>query len=188
MNIFKAKHINKLIILLIFQVVFASFVNKTFAQQYSEYELKAAYIYNFGKFVKWPEKSLKKEFIIGVYGLNPFKGILKEALSGRTLYGKPIKIIYFSDLKNIEKCNILFIPKVKKEELLRILNAVKNYPVLTVGDNIEDFCISGGNINFTPKYSKYRFYINNNSAKRKKLKISSKLLSLSKIITDEIKF
>ncbi len=187
MNILKAKHINKFIIILLL-VVFTGFVNKTYAQQYSEYELKAAYIYNFGKFVKWPEKSLKKEFIIGVYGLNPFKGILKEALQGRQLYGRPIKIIYFTNLKNIDKCNILFIPKVKKEELLQIINAVKNSPVLTVGDNIDDFCVSGGNINFTPKFSKYRFYINNNAAKRKRLIISSKLLSLSKIITDEIKF
>ncbi len=188
MNILKEKNIKKLILMLSFTIVFIGYFNKTYSQQYSEYEVKAAYIYNFGKFVKWPKQSIKKEFIIGVYGLNPFKGILKNALEGRTLYQRPIKIIYFSNLKDIDKCNILFIPKVKKEELLRILNAVKRSPVLTIGDNIDDFCISGGNINFTPKYSKYRFYINNNSAKRKQLIISSKLLSLSKIITDEIKF
>ena len=158
------------------------------AQQYTEYEVKAAYIYNFGKFIKWPENKIKSEFIIGVYGNNPFGEILKDALEGRELYDKPIKVIYFKNLVNIDKCNILFISKTNKETFVKIINLVKNKPVLTVGDNIDDFCVSGGIINFTPKYSKYRFYINNNSAKRNKLIISSKLLSLSKIIIDEIRF
>ncbi len=169
--------------------LFQSFSSKVSAQQYTEYELKAAYLYNFGKFVQWPSNSTSsKYFKIGVYGNRQFVSVLVKTIGKRSLNGKKIQILFFPTIGDITDCNILLISRVKKDELIKVLKHTDKKNILTVGDNIEEFCIEGGMINFTPKNSKFRFYINNDSANEHKLIISSKLLSLGKIITDENKF
>jgi len=162
------------------------------SQQYSEYELKAAYLFNFGKFVQWPDDAFKKPtdpFIIGICGTDPFKDILQQTIQNKTLQNRPVIIINISSIEDAATCHILFICKTNKFQLTRILQSVNNKPVLTAGDNIEDFCQSGGIINFTSQYAKKRFEINNKASTRVLLVISSKLLALSRIVTDdEIKF
>ncbi len=164
-----------------------SFSYKVLAQQYTEHELKAAYLYNFGKFVQWPSIS-SKYFQIGVYGNKQFISTLTRTIGDRSLNGKRIQILYFPTIEEISNCNILFISKVTPDELKKILIKTSEKSILTVGDSVEDFCIEGGMINFTSRNSKFRFYINNYSAEKQKLIISSKLLSLGKIITNENKF
>lgn len=161
-------------------------------QQYTEYELKAAYLYNFGKFVQWPEQTFKNKtdpFIIGVYGTNPFGEILKQLIQDKTLQNRTVIIINITNLQDVATCHILFISKINKLELNQILQVLTNKPILTVGDNIDEFCQSGGVINFTGQHSQKRFEINNKASARVQLIISSKLLALSRIVTeDEIKF
>jgi len=160
--------------------------------QYNEYEVKAAYIVNFSKFVTWPDEAFSSEsspFVIGVYKNEQISTYLKKMLLNKRILGRMPIIKNFSKPEDISKCQILFIGKVDKQELNEIYKKVKDQPVLTVGDNISEFCESGGMINFTHQYSKYRFEINNNAATKAKIKISSKLLALAKIVTeDEIKF
>lgn len=164
----------------------------TFSQQYTEYELKAAYLFNFGKFVQWPEQTFKNAtdpFIIGVYGTNPFGEILQQTIQNKTLQNRPVIILNISNPLDAVTCHILFISKINKLELNQVLQALTNKPVLTVGDNIDEFCQSGGVINFTGQHSQKRFEINNKASARIQLIISSKLLALSRIVTeDEIKF
>lgn len=162
------------------------------AQHYTEYEVKAGYLYNFTKYITWPETSFSSDeepFIIGIYGKDPFGLILYQVLRGQKLYGRNWKIKYYFEVKEIDKCHLLFVARASKTELIAIAEKIKNKPILTVGDEIEDFCETGGIINFTGKYDKKRFQINNNQALKVKLTISSKLLILSRIITEnEIKF
>jgi hypothetical protein len=162
------------------------------AQQYNEYDLKAAYLYNFGKFVEWPGTTSYPDgnsFVIGIYRSNPFGDILSKALKDRTVNDRKIVIKRFFTPEEIKDCQILFISDISKEELTEVLNYLQKKPVLTVGDDIGEFCESGGIINLTPQFAKYRFQINNKAAGRVGLAISSKLLSLSKIVTeDEVKF
>jgi hypothetical protein len=178
----------------IFFLLFALYFipTTTFSQQYTEYELKAAYLYNFGKFVQWPEgafKSPKDPFIIGIYGTNPFGEILQQIIQNKTLQNRPVIIINISTPEDAATCHILFICKTNKVQLNQILQALNNKPVLTVGDNIDEFCQTGGIINFTSQHSQKRFEINNKASARILLIISSKLLALSRIVTDdEIKF
>jgi len=163
-----------------------------FNQQYTEYELKAAYLYNFGKFVQWPEQTFKNAtdpFVIGIYGTNPFGEVLQQTIQNKTLQNRPVIIISITNPQDAATCNILFISKTNKLELNQIFQALANKPVLTIGDNISEFCQMGGIINFTVQHSQKRFEINNKASARVQLIISSKLLSLSRIVTeDEIKF
>ena len=164
----------------------------SFSQQYTEYELKAAYLYNFGKFVQWPEEVFKKNtdpFIIGIYGSNPFGEILQQTIQNKTLQNRPVVLITINNLEDAETCQILFVNKINALQLKELLQYIHDKPVLTVGDNIEDFCQSGGIVNFTGQHSQKRFEINNKASLRVRLNINSKLLSLSRIVTeDEIKF
>jgi len=166
--------------------------NDTISQQYTEYELKAAYLFNFGKFVQWPTEAFKKTndpFIIGIYGKNPFGEILQQTIQNKTLQNRPVILINVTTPEEAETCHVLFICKTDKLQLTQIIQAISKKPVLTVGDDIEDFCQSGGMINFTGQHSQKRFEINNKASSKVQLIISSKLLSLSRIVTeDEIKF
>ena len=183
-------HLKLIIILLL--TIFSISPLFTYSQQFSEYELKAAYLFNFGKFVQWPEEAFKKStdpFIIGIYGNDPFGNILQQTTLNKTLQNRPIIIVNISNIEDAPACHILFICKTNKYSLNVILQSLNNKPVLTVGDNIDDFCQLGGIINFTGQHSQKRFEINNKAATKILLIISSKLLALSRIITDdEIKF
>ncbi len=161
-------------------------------QRYTEYELKAAYLFNFAKFVEWPDsifKTKESPMILGIYDGDPFGDIIDKTFSGRAINNRKWIIKYFKDIDKIENCHILFIARIDKVELIKVLSIIKNKSILSVGDNIKDFCQLGGMINFAPQYSKYRFEINNSETIKVKLIVSSKLLILSKIIkTNEIKF
>lgn len=162
------------------------------AQQFTEYEVKAAYIFNFTKFIKWPAGSFdspSSPYVLGIYGNDPFGSVIKKIIGNRQSNGRKWIVKYYSRPEQIKQCHILFITDVEQSELRQLVIHLKGKPVLTVGDEIENFCQQGGNINFTAKKSPKRFEINNKAAKNSKLTISSKLLMLSKIITtDEIKF
>ena len=162
------------------------------AQQYSEIELKAAYLYNFTLFVKWPVNSTNNSeyFTIGIYKDYDMFLILTEMLKGKKTMNKPIKVIEIKNIENTKKTNLIYFGKnVTQNELNEILEYISNKPILTVANKIEDFCENGGIINFRPPYFKKRFEINNEKALSLGLKISSKLLVLSKIINpNENKF
>jgi len=153
--------------------------------QYAEYELKAAYIFNFAKFINWPPSANNNDTIVlAVYKNDPFGIILEKTMVGRKANGKNWKIIRTKSIKDLEKCNIAFFSDIQKYELLKIIKQLNNKPVLTIGDEFFDFCELGGIINFTPQFSEYQFEINNDIAKTHKIIISPKLLLLSKIVSN----
>ncbi len=161
------------------------------AQKYTEYELKSAFIYNFTKFIEWPsqENIGNETFKIGIIRNNTMKIVLNEMMRGKKINNRIIEIIHIKDLSKIPDCQILFIDGVDNNELIKILQNTKDRPCLTIGNHLDYFCQQGGIINFTPKYYNYRFEINNRQAEWVNLKISSKLLILSKIISsNENKF
>ena len=162
-----------------------------FAQKYSEYDVKAAYVYNFAKFISWPSNYFanKDVLVIGVYKNQNFGEILEQVLENKKIKNKFWEIVFMNSVDEIEDCDILFVSNCSKEESLKLLKKVDKKNVLTIGNNIPNFCQYGGIINFTPKGSRKRFEINNNAAIKHKIKISSKLLTLARIITkNEIEF
>lgn len=149
-------------------------------QEAPEYDVKAAFLYNFTKFVEWPASAFTDEHSslkICVVGKDPF-GKSLEAVVREEVAGRKLTVWQKESMSNPAGCQILFISRSEGERLTEILSAVRGLPVLTVSDT-QGFLEQGGIINFILEGSKVRFEINQESAARAGLKISSKLLRLA---------
>lgn len=153
---------------------------------YSEYELKAAYLLNFSKFVEWPneeEAGETKPFCVGILGKDPFKRNMEKIVAGKTAKKRPIVIRRGNELSDVENCEIVFITTTDRRELERVIKILERDHALTVGES-EQYMKAGGIIRFTLDKGKIRFEVNIDAAERAGLKISSKLLSLAKVVKD----
>ena len=147
----------------------------------SEYRLKAAFIFNFAKFVEWPTSAFadaKSPFVIGVLGENPFGTDLEATVRGKSINEHPIVVKACPNLEEARATHILFVSTTEKKRFEEIFKSLRGTSVLTVGET-ERFTESGGLINFVSENNKIRFQINDPGAKAAGLKISSKLLSLA---------
>lgn len=150
------------------------------AEKPSEYQIKAAYLYNFAKFVRWPESAFsdqKAPLVIGVLGKNHFDGELTP-LSLKTVRGRSIEIRYFETLQEIETCHMLYISTDEFKKRESILRGLITRPIVTVGES-EQFADTGGIIQFVTIRNRLRFIINLNAARKHKIKIDAQLLSLA---------
>lgn len=155
------------------------------AQRISDEELKSAYLFNFPDYVEWPDEGLQDQtFTIGVYGMNaPNDHILSKMaeISNKASNGSLLfQINHFYIGEPISDIDLLYIPEIKRSQQIKLLKRLKYRDILTVGNNLPHFCKDGGIINFLPKEAPEPFQINNKAAKRARLKISPKLLILSK--------
>ncbi|MFH2045360.1 MAG: YfiR family protein [Pseudomonadota bacterium] len=149
-----------------------------------EPKLKAAFIYNFAKFVDWPAKNSKgkssQPFVIGVLGNDPITEKLL-AIEGKLIKGRKMLVRTLSNVQDIKGCQVIFISASEKNNLTSILKALKNKDILTVSD-MNNFVDNGGNIGFVRIDNKIRFDINLITAEKSHLKIRSDLLSLARRI------
>lgn len=150
-----------------------------------EYPLKALFLYNFGGYVEWPAEafqSAEQPFVIGIFGTAPLEENLAEIAATKKIGGRKIVIRHFASLDAIKPCQILFIARDTSRQNQRLaVEKLRNQPVLIVGES-QGFAGQGGSVNFFIESNKVRFEINPESAKQRNLKISSKLLSLAKIV------
>lgn len=149
--------------------------------QPSEYQVKAAFIFNFAKFVEWPAAAFadkKSPLYIGVLGDNPFGADLERFIRDKTMNDHPLTMRECRTLEEAKKCHILFISASEKKRLPEIFQALQGANVLTVSET-DGFTETGGMVNFVSEGNKIRFHINDGSAKSAGLKISSKLLILA---------
>ena len=169
-----------------------------------EYQVKAAFLYNFIKFIEWPKEKVadsNEPMIIGVIGQDPFGNAFdpletKDTKSKKVLIKrfKPWEEIKKSGEKDksslerqveaIQKCHLLFICPSEEKNLKEVINLVKDHSVLTVADT-KGFLESGGIINFIMEEQKVRFEINVTTAKKSKLEVRSQLLRLAKKVVSE---
>ncbi len=104
--------------------------------RFTEYEVKAGFIYNIAKFVEWPDRHLpdsKNSITFCVLGADPF-GRALDLIEGKTVKGRIIELRHTSSLKEARDCHILFISGSEKERLPRIMEALRDSAVLTIGD------------------------------------------------------
>ncbi len=155
------------------------------AQTAPEYDVKAAFLYNFTKFVDWPPGAFPdpNSLRICVLGDDPFGGSL-QAVAGEQVANHKLTVTRMDTISRPGGCQILFISRSEESRLPQILAAIKSSPVLTVGDT-KGLVDKGVIINFTLDGSKVRFEINTESADRAGLRISSKLLQLAKRVVTE---
>jgi hypothetical protein len=147
----------------------------------SEYQVKAAYLYNFGRFVKWPAgvaAGKGDSFPVCVLGGDPFGPILDSTLAGEALEGKPVAIRRIAKEQDAADCRILFVSSTEEHHLKEILAAIEQAGVLTVSD-IPGFSRRGGMIQFVMEGDRVRFEINLATAESAKLVLSSELLKVA---------
>lgn len=157
------------------------------AEAPTEYQVKAAYLFNFAKYVEWPRGTFKTEdapIVIGVVGEDPFGEALDDALEGKVVEGRKLVAKRFASAEDARGAQIVFIAASEEPRLRQDLATLSGRSVLTVGD-VDRFAERGGIAGFYTEGSKVRFRINVAAAARADLKISSQLLKLARIVSEE---
>jgi hypothetical protein len=150
------------------------------AQGAGEYDVKAAFLYNFVRFTEWPSEADSRPMSICIIGSDPF-GRALDALQGRPVKGKPIAVRRIRNLQEVQGCRVLFIGASEKDRLRDILATVRGFNVLTIGDT-EHYARHGVMINFFVEENKVAFEINVDAVRQTDLTITSKLLRLARIV------
>ncbi|MBN2201031.1 YfiR family protein [bacterium] len=148
----------------------------------SEYEIKAAFLFNFAKFIDWPVKpyvEAETHFAIGVLGRDPFGDALEQTIGGKTVKGRAIVIRRFRHISEYKPCDILFISESEKPGLPEIVQRLRRESVLTVSD-MPEFGRRGGMIYLFTEDNKVRFSIRTDLTDRAGLRLGSRLLNLSR--------
>ena len=154
------------------------------ADPVDEYQLKAAFILNFAKFVVWPPHATQSpadRFSICILGDDPFQGALEQKSSGKTLEGREIDVRQVSDLDSACNCRILFVSASGRKRFRAMAGGLTGNGVLTIGD-VPGIAAEGAVIDFKLQAGRIRFEINLEAAEQQQLRISSKLLSLAEIV------
>jgi hypothetical protein len=165
-------------------LVFGLFFTTAQTTANREYQVKAAFLFNFTQFVEWPANALpetKTPLVIGVLGQNPFGTYLQEIISGEQVNGHPLVIQQYKNAEEIKTCHILFINLTEKDKPEQVIASLKGRSILTVGDGA-NFIKQGGMIRFITRDNKIQFQINPESAKGADLMVSAKLLKLAEIV------
>lgn len=153
----------------------------------SEYLIKAGFIYNFAKFVQWPESAFAQPdspIVIGIVGTDPFGTIIDRLVADKKIGGRRFvvrRLIWGKNNADLKNCAIVFVSSSERKNLRDILLALKGQPVLTIGD-MPNFAQRGGIIGFTLEDNRIRFEINVEAARLAQLVISSRLLTLATIV------
>jgi hypothetical protein len=153
------------------------------AQTASEPALKAAFLYNFARFAEWPADAAAGPLTICVLGDAALADALDGTVKGRTIDSRQVAV---SRVKpdGIRACHVLYLTGVDPQRARQIIDELKNAPVLTVSDS-ELFAINGGIAGLFVEQGKMRFAINVEAAQHARLRISSRLLTLAKIVKDD---
>ena len=146
-----------------------------------EYQIKAAFLYNFTKFVEWPADRFADDsssIMLCVIGKDPFGAILEDTVIGKTANGRYIDIRRIDNVDDLNACHLLFVSLSGPERLRKIIASSHRANVLTVGD-MDDFAEFGGVISLSKRANKIQFEINLIAARQARLKLDLKLLRLA---------
>lgn len=148
---------------------------------FTEYQIKAAFLFNFTQFIEWPTNAFVNTdapLVIGILGDDPFGAVLDQTIEGETVHDRKVVIKRSRRVEDLRSCHLLFISRSEKGRLAQTLAALKGAPVVTVSD-LEQFARQGGTIGFMPLENKLRFEINLDATESAGVKISSKLITLA---------
>jgi hypothetical protein len=156
----------------------------TASAQSKEYQVKAAFLYNFSQFVTWPGGAFgnaQTPFVIGVLGSDPFGSYLDQLVNGQKAGGHSLIVKRISSADEAKSCQIVFISRSEAGQAGTIIAALRGRSVLTVAD-IDSFAENGGMVGFFVENNRIRFKINLGAARGASLNLSSKLLRLAQVI------
>lgn len=152
------------------------------AEQVAEHDVKAAYLYNFTRFVEWPADvpPPSQPFRLCVVADSTTTEAIKRTMNGESVGGRPAETLVPASPKEIRSCQILFIGRGATEHSAQLLDAAKGFPILVVGE-AQGFAEKGeGTIQFIREDTRVRFEVNVEVAKRCGLSISSRLLQVAR--------
>ena len=150
-----------------------------------EYQVKAAFLFNFTQFVEWPAGSPEatgSPFVIGILGENPFGNYLREIIAGESINGHRLTIQQYKNVDEIKLCHILFINAADNRHIGEVTTALKGRSILTVSD-AASFIDAGGMIRLSTINNKIKIQVNPAKAREAGLTISSKLLGVAEIVS-----
>lgn len=142
---------------------------------------------NFAALTEWPSESFgdpKDPIVICHVGGSQTNSLLDTAYSGRMVERRSIDFRHLTSIERVSGCHIVFITAERGEQARELVTAVAGKSILTIGET-EDFARSGGVIGFYNEGSKIRFEINLGAAERARLRISSRLLQLARLVSNE---
>ncbi|HEX7901435.1 MAG TPA: YfiR family protein [Planctomycetota bacterium] len=150
-----------------------------------EYEVKAAFLYNFALYLEWPASAFegRSTFTIGRVGPDVFDGALEKTMKGRTAQGKPVEVLRFATAEDVKPCHILFVPVGERDQLARIAKAVQGGSTYVVSE-FEGALRKGALLNFYLEDKRVRIEVNPDASARENLKISAKVLRVARIVKE----
>jgi len=165
----------------------ASLTALAMSEDSAEYPVKLGFLYNFTKFVEWPAESYRDAgapLTICIVGHDPFSAELEAELRTRKVGDHPVEVKAPKTTDSLSGCHIVFVPVTEKDHVDKIMKEVEGSSSLTVGES-EGFAVMGGVINLFVEENKVHFEVNPLAAERARLKISSKLLTMAKIVKEQ---
>lgn len=175
----------RLCVAMVFIITSCAVFGSARPQTLNEYEAKAAFLFNFLRFVEWPSQAFADDsspLVIGIVGDDKSSERIEQLVSGKSANGRQVLVKRFASFKQLTYCHLVFVRASERERLPQILAAVRSGSLI-VGET-ESFARWGGAINFSIEEGKIRLEINQKSAERAGLKISAKLLSIARIVRD----
>ena len=154
-----------------------------------EYQVKAAFLFNFAKFVEWPSDtfvSVNSPIILCVFGYDPLGSALDETIRGKAINNRAVVARRINELPDLKSCQLVFVSSVEYKHLSEVLKSLKGTSALVVGES-DGFADCGGGIQIFLEDKKLRFAVNVDAIQRARLAVSSKLLALAKIVHDQCK-
>jgi hypothetical protein len=148
-----------------------------------EYQVKAAFLLNFTRFVEWPLNISKAPINLCLFKDDPFGNALDEVIRGKTINGHELLVHRINDLPGLKACQLVFVSNSEDKYLPEVLESLKGVSALVVGES-EDFAERGGGLQFYLEDHKVRFCANVDALQRAGLNVSSKLLALARIVHD----
>lgn len=176
-----------LAVLLLASVVMLSISPRGWSADYSEYEVKAAFLYKFVSFVEWPsqaEPEPSKPYLIGILGKDPFGNTIDDIVRQKSVRGHAIEIRRAEDETELSDCHVLFIAASEQSRFKDVLTHFKGANILTVGES-DDAAESGAVMSLYTINGRVRFEVNIDAAKAASLKISSDLLDVAIVVEDD---
>ncbi len=154
-----------------------------YAKSPGEYQLKAAFLYNVARMVEWPRADANEPLVICLIGSDPFEEAL-NSIKKKTVKKRPLKFIVLDvPIDNLSQCHVIFIPEAAVNLSADILSNIGNQHILTMGET-PNFAMQGGMVNLLKNGERITIEINLKSVKASDIVISSRLLTLAKIVKE----
>lgn len=179
--VWRATGCRRLLLVLVGLVLGLAWDRRAQNTAFSEYDVKAACLLNFARFVEWPTNGWtnpRTPLVVGVAGRDPFGKGLEKAFVGKTIRGRPVVLKRGVSDAEARRCHLLFMGRSERRRLRDRLEPFRALPILTVSET-DEFLDQGGVINFGLKENAVLFEINVRAAQRAGLRLDANLLKVA---------